>query len=536
MAVHPIKLGKNTRMSYSRIGEVLDMPNLIEIQKNSYDWFLTKGLAEVFHDISQVTDFSGNLILEFFDYSIDGTPKYSVEECKERDATFSAPLRAKVHLINKETGEVKEQEIFMGDFPLMTEQGTFIINGAERVVVSQLVRAPGIYYSMQMDKTGKPLFSNTIIPNRGAWLEYETDSNDVVYVRIDRTRKIPVTVLLRALGLGTNPNLIEMFGDNELILSTIDKDVSKSKDEGLVEIYKRLRPGEPPTVESAEALLNSLFFDPRRYDLAKVGRYKFNKKLAISARISGLTLAEDVVSPVTGEILASAGERITREKAVQIEENDVNRVVVDVDGKQVIVFSNKMVNLSNYVDFDPAELEIKEKVYLPVLQDILSAKLSQDELKEAIMDNIDELIPRYIRIDDIYASVNYQINLSYGIGSTDDIDHLGNRRLRSVGELLQNQFRIGLARMERVVRERMSIQDLDVVTPQTLINIRPVSAAIKEFFGSSQLSQFMDQTNPLSELTHKRRLSALGPGGLSRSVQALKCATFTTPTTVGCAR
>lgn len=516
MAVHPIKLGKNTRMSYSRIGEVLDMPNLIEIQKNSYDWFLTKGLAEVFHDISQVTDFSGNLILEFVDYSIDGTPKYSVEECKERDATFSAPLRAKVHLINKETGEVKEQEIFMGDFPLMTEQGTFIINGAERVVVSQLVRAPGIYYSMQMDKTGKPLFSNTIIPNRGAWLEYETDSNDVVYVRIDRTRKIPVTVLLRALGLGTNPNLIEMFGDNELILSTIDKDVSKSKDEGLVEIYKRLRPGEPPTVESAEALLNSLFFDPRRYDLAKVGRYKFNKKLAISARISGLTLAEDVVSPVTGEILASAGERITREKAVQIEENDVNRVVVDVDGKQVIVFSNKMVNLSNYVDFDPAELEIKEKVYLPVLQDILSAKLSQDELKEAIMDNIDELIPRYIRIDDIYASVNYQINLSYGIGSTDDIDHLGNRRLRSVGELLQNQFRIGLARMERVVRERMSIQDLDVVTPQTLINIRPVSAAIKEFFGSSQLSQFMDQTNPLSELTHKRRLSALGPGGLSR--------------------
>ena len=516
MAVHPIKLGKNTRMSYSRIGEVLDMPNLIEIQKNSYDWFLTKGLAEVFHDISQVTDFSGNLILEFVDYSIDGTPKYSVEECKERDATFSAPLRAKVHLINKETGEVKEQEIFMGDFPLMTEQGTFIINGAERVVVSQLVRAPGIYYSMQMDKTGKPLFSNTIIPNRGAWLEYETDSNDVVYVRIDRTRKIPVTVLLRALGLGTNPNLIEMFGDNELILSTIDKDVSKSKDEGLVEIYKRLRPGEPPTVESAEALLNSLFFDPRRYDLAKVGRYKFNKKLAISARISGLTLAEDVVSPVTGEILTSAGERITREKAVQIEENDVNRVVVDVDGKQVIVFSNKMVNLSNYVDFDPAELEIKEKVYLPVLQDILSAKLSQDELKEAIMDNIDELIPRYIRIDDIYASVNYQINLSYGIGSTDDIDHLGNRRLRSVGELLQNQFRIGLARMERVVRERMSIQDLDVVTPQTLINIRPVSAAIKEFFGSSQLSQFMDQTNPLSELTHKRRLSALGPGGLSR--------------------
>jgi DNA-directed RNA polymerase subunit beta len=516
LAVHPIKLGKNTRMSYSRIGEVLDMPNLIEIQKNSYDWFLTKGLAEVFHDISQVTDFSGNLILEFVDYSIDGTPKYSVEECKERDATFSAPLRAKVHLINKETGEVKEQEIFMGDFPLMTEQGTFIINGAERVVVSQLVRAPGIYYSMQMDKTGKPLFSNTIIPNRGAWLEYETDSNDVVYVRIDRTRKIPVTVLLRALGLGTNPNLIEMFGDNELILSTIDKDVSKSKDEGLVEIYKRLRPGEPPTVESAEALLNSLFFDPRRYDLAKVGRYKFNKKLAISARISGLTLAEDVVSPVTGEILASAGERITREKAVQIEENDVNRVVVDVDGKQVIVFSNKMVNLSNYVDFDPAELEIKEKVYLPVLQDILSAKLSQDELKEAIMDNIDELIPRYIRIDDIYASVNYQINLSYGIGSTDDIDHLGNRRLRSVGELLQNQFRIGLARMERVVRERMSIQDLDVVTPQTLINIRPVSAAIKEFFGSSQLSQFMDQTNPLSELTHKRRLSALGPGGLSR--------------------
>jgi len=514
--VHPIQLGKNTRMSYSKIGECLDMPNLIEIQKNSYSWFLAEGLGEVFHDISHITDFSGNLILEFVDYSLDNVPKYSVEESKERDATYAAALRVKVHLINKETGEVKEQEIFMGDFPLMTDQGTFIINGAERVVVSQLVRAPGIYYSMQYDKTGKPLFSNTVIPNRGAWLEYETDSNDIVSVRIDRTRKIPSTVLLRALGLGTDQEILEMFGSDEQLLVTLEKDSTRSYEEGLIEVYKRLRPGEPPTVESAQSLIKSLFFDPKRYDLAKVGRYKFNKKLAISNRIAGQTLAQDVISPVTGEILAKSGEKLTREKAFEIEDNDVNRVVVEVDGREAVIFSNKMVNLKNYVDFDIAELEIKERVYFPVLEEILANNTTAEDIKEAIMDSIDELIPKYIRLDDILSSVNYQINLAYAVGTTDDIDHLGNRRLRSVGELLQNQFRIGLARMERVVRERMTIQDLDVVTPQTLINIRPVSAAIKEFFGSSQLSQFMDQTNPLAELTHKRRLSALGPGGLSR--------------------
>ena len=404
----------------------------------------------------------------------------------------------------------------MGDFPLMTDQGTFIINGAERVVVSQLVRAPGIYYSMQHDKTGKELYSNTVIPNRGAWLEYETDSNDIVSVRIDRTRKIPSTVLLRALGLGTDQDIIEMFGSDEQLLVTLEKDSCRSYEEGLIEVYKRLRPGEPPTVESAQSLIKSLFFDPKRYDLAKVGRYKFNKKLAISTRVALQTLAQDVISPVTGEILAKAGEKVTREKAFEIEDNDVNRVVVEVDGREAVIFSNKMVNLKNYVDFDIAELEIKERVYLPVLEEILANNTTTEDIKEAIMDSIDELIPKYIRLDDILSSVNYQINLAYAIGTTDDIDHLGNRRLRSVGELLQNQFRIGLARMERVVRERMTIQDLDVVTPQTLINIRPVSAAIKEFFGSSQLSQFMDQTNPLAELTHKRRLSALGPGGLSR--------------------
>ncbi len=519
MTVHPIKLGKNTRMSFSRIGETLEMPNLIEIQKNSYNWFITKGLGEVFHDISHITDFSGNLILEFVDYSIDSTPKYSVEESKERDATYCSALRSKIRLIEKEAGAVKavkESEIFLGDFPLMTEQGTFIINGAERVIVSQLVRAPGIYYAMQYDKTGKPLFSNTVIPNRGAWLEYETDSNDVVSVRIDRTRKIPVTVFLRALGLGTDAEITGMFGESELLTATIEKDTAKTGEDGLLGIYKRLRPGEPPTVESAETLINSLFFDPRRYDLAKVGRYKFNKKLGIAARINGQMVAADVVSPVTGEILVSKGEKLTREKAALIEQNDVNRVVVDLEGREVVIFSNKMVHLSNYVDFDISSLGIKEKVYLPVLEDILANNTTEEEIKEAILDSVDELVPRYIRLDDILSSINYQIHLSFGIGTTDDIDHLGNRRLRSVGELLQNQFRIGLARMERVVRERMSIQDLDVIAPQTLINIRPVSAAIKEFFGSSQLSQFMDQTNPLAELTNKRRLSALGPGGLSR--------------------
>ena len=516
--VNPIKLGKNTRMSYSKIGECLEMPNLIEIQKNSYDWFLTDGLGEVFRDISHITDFSGNLILEFVDYALDSEPKYSVEESKDRDATYAASLRVKVHLINKETGEVKEQEIFMGDFPLMTDQGTFIINGAERVVVSQLVRSPGIYYAMQYDKTGKPLFSNTVIPNRGAWLEYETDSNDVVSVRIDRTRKIPVTVLLRALGLGTDVQISEFFGDDPQLTITMEKDTCKSEEEGLLEVYRRLRPGEPPTVESSQSLINALFFDPKRYDLAKVGRYKFNKKLAISARIEGLVPKEDVVSPVTGEILAKAGEPISGETAEEIEKNDVNEIVIVLEGKEIKIISNKMVHLDNYVDFDIAELGIKERVYKPVLDEILEQykDASEDELKEAITENYNELIPKYIRLDDILASVNYHLNLAYGIGKTDDIDHLGNRRLRCVGELLQNQFRIGLARMERVVRERMTIQDMDVVTPQTLINIRPVTSAIREFFGSSQLSQFMDQTNPLAELTHKRRLSALGPGGLSR--------------------
>mgnify|MGYP001027785444 CR=1 FL=1 len=514
--VHPVKYGKNTRMSYSRIGECLEMPNLIEVQKNSYDWFLSDGLKEVFHDISHITDFSGNLVLEFVDFSLDSEPKYSVEESKERDATYATALRVKVHLINKETGEVKEQEIFMGDFPLMTEQGTFIINGAERAIVSQLVRSPGIYYTMQHDKTGKELFSNTVIPNRGAWLEYETDSNDVVSVRIDRTRKIPVTVLLRALGLSTDGQIIEFFGDDKQLLNTLEKDGTKTYDEGLLEIYRKLRPGEPPTVDSAETLINSLFFDYRRYDLAKVGRYKFNKKLAMGPRITGLTMAEDVISPITGEILAKAGEKLTEEHAMIIESNDVNRVLADVEGTKVFVIGNNMVNLENYVDFDISELGIKEKVYLPVLQEILEKNETEADIKEAIADEIDELIPKYIRPDDIMASINYHLDLAYGIGTTDDIDHLGNRRLRCVGELLQNQFRIGLSRMERVVRERMTIQDLDVVTPQSLINIRPVSSAIKEFFGSSQLSQFMDQTNPLAELTHKRRLSALGPGGLSR--------------------
>ena len=514
--VNPIKLGKNTRMSYSKIGECLEMPNLIEIQKNSYDWFLTDGLGEVFRDISHITDFSGNLILEFVDYALDSEPKYSVEESKDRDATYAASLRVKVHLINKETGEVKEQEIFMGDFPLMTDQGTFIINGAERVVVSQLVRSPGIYYAMQYDKTGKPLFSNTVIPNRGAWLEYETDSNDVVSVRIDRTRKIPVTVLLRALGLGTDAQIAEFFGDDPQLTITMEKDTCKTEEEGLLEVYRRLRPGEPPTVESSQSLINALFFDPKRYDLAKVGRYKFNKKLAISARIEGLVPKDDVVSPVTGEILAKAGEPISAETAEEIEKNDVNEITIVLEGKEIKIISNKMVHLDNYVDFDISELGIKERVYKPVLDEILEQYEDEEDIKEAINENYNELIPKYIRLDDILASVNYHLNLAYGIGKTDDIDHLGNRRLRCVGELLQNQFRIGLARMERVVRERMTIQDMDVVTPQTLINIRPVTSAIREFFGSSQLSQFMDQTNPLAELTHKRRLSALGPGGLSR--------------------
>lgn len=516
--VHPVKLGKNVRMSYSRIDEVIDMPNLIEIQKNSYNQFLEEGLREVFRDVNPITDYTGNLILEFVDYSLDENPKYSVDECKERDATYSAPLKVKVRLINKETGEVKEQEIFMGDFPLMTETGTFIINGAERVIVSQLVRSPGIYYAMKFDKTGKKLFSNTVIPNRGAWLEYETDSNDVLSVRIDRTRKLPITVLIRALGYGTDLKITELLGEDERILATIQKDGTKTEDEALLEIYKRLRPGEPPTVESARSLLNGLLFDPKRYDLGKPGRFKFNKKLSFVSRINGFIAAEKIVDPNTGEIIVNEGESIDRDKAEIIQNAGVDEVFLDIQGKKVKVISNGMVNIKGYVDFDPKELGINEKVRKSVLFEILEENQgkSQDELKRVIKERIDDLIPKHIVVEDIIASISYIINLSYGIGSIDDIDHLGNRRLRSVGELLQNQFRIGLARMERVVRERMTIQDIDIVTPQALINIRPVVAAIKEFFGSSQLSQFMDQTNPLAELTHKRRFSALGPGGLSR--------------------
>ncbi len=514
--VQPVKLGRNTRMSYSRIREVLEMPNLIEVQKNSYQWFLDEGLREVFRDISPITDYTGNLILDFVDYSLDDEPKYSVEECKERDTTYSAPLKAKVRLINKESGEVKEQEIFMGDFPLMTDNGTFIINGAERVIVSQLVRSPGIYYSMKFDRVGKKLYSNTVIPNRGAWLEYETDSNDILSVRIDRTRKLPLTVLLRALGYGTDYEITKLLGEDERLLATIQKDNAKTTEEGLLEIYKRLRPGEPPTVDSARSLLNSLFFDARRYDLAKFGRFKFNKKLAIANLIGGQVAAENIVSAETGEILVAEGELITREKAVEVQNSGVNVVFVQVEGKSIKVIGNSTVDIRAFIDFDVTDIGINEKVHYAVLKEILENNSGADQVKKALKERINDLIPKHITPEDIISSINYIINLDYGIGTVDDIDHLGNRRLRSVGELLQNQFRIGLSRMERVVRERMTIQDIDIVTPQALINIRPVAASIKEFFGSSQLSQFMDQTNPLAELTHKRRLSALGPGGLSR--------------------
>ena len=515
--VHPVKLGKNERMSYARINEVLEMPNLIEIQKDSYQWFIDAGLAEVFHDISPITDYSGNLILEFLDYSVNiDEAKFGVEECKERDATYAAPLKVKVRLINQETGEIKEQEIFMGDFPLMTPQGTFIINGAERVIVSQLVRSPGIYYSMQYDtKMGKELFSSTVIPNRGAWLEYETDANDVFSVRIDRTRKLPVTVLIRALGYGSDAQINDLFGYDERMTATIEKDTTKSTDEALIEIYKRLRPGEPPTVDSARQLLYGLFYDSRRYSLAKVGRYKFNKKLGIAARITGQKAAENIVNPYTGEMLCKAGDLITRAMAEDMEYAGINEVMLDIEGKTVKVFSNSMVNIRAFVDFEVPE--VTEKVFYPVLRELMEEHGEDEEaLKKAIIDNIDDLIPKHIMLEDIMSSINYCMNLCVGLGTVDDIDHLGNRRIRAVGELLQNQFRIGLARMERVVRERMSIQDLDIVTPQTLINTKPVISSIKEFFGSSQLSQFMDQPNPLAELTHKRRLSALGPGGLSR--------------------
>jgi len=515
--VHPVQVGNRTRMSYSRIDEVLDIPNLIEVQKNSYQWFLKEGLKEVFEEVSPITDYTGNLVLEFVDYRLENNPKYSVQECKDRDMNYAAPLKVRVRLINKETGEVKEQEVFMGDFPLMTERGTFIINGAERVVVSQLVRSPGVYYSEQTDKSGKKMYSATIIPNRGAWLEYETDSSDVIYVRIDRTRKLPVTILLRALGYGTDSQLKEALGEDERLLNTLEKDSTKTEEEALIEIYKRLRPGEPPTVESAKQLLTSLFFDPKRYDLARVGRYKVNKKLALSARLNGRVCARDVVDPSTGEILAEEGEKITREKAEMIQNAGVNQVEVLLDDEKVVkIVGNHFVDAKHYLSFDPQEVGINEKVHYPVLKEILDQNLSERELKEALRANLNRLIPKYIIADDIVASVNYIIHLFNGIGHIDDIDHLGNRRVRAVGELLQNQFRIGLSRMERVIKERMTIQDVETVTPQALINIRPVVAAIKEFFGSSQLSQFMDQTNPLAELTHKRRVSALGPGGLSR--------------------
>ena len=515
--VHPVKLGRTTRMSFSRIEEVLDMPNLIEVQKNSYKWFLEEGLREVFRDVSPIQDYTGNLVLEFPDYRLETeNPKYTVEECKERDATYSAPLKVKVRLINKETGEVKEQEIFMGDFPLMTENGTFIYNGAERVVVSQLVRSPGLYYAKKLDKTGKSLFSATIIPNRGAWLEYETDSNDVMYVRVDRTRKLPITVLVRALGYGTDARIVELLGDDERVMATIQKDGAKTQDEGLIEIYRRLRPGEPPTVESATSLLRGLFFEPKRYDLAKFGRFKFNKKLSLASRIAGHRSAERIVSPVTGEILVEEDEYIDREKAEAIQNSGINSVYLSVEGKKVRVIGNGTVDLKAYLGFDVSDVGISEKVRFSVLRELMEEYRDKDDLKRALKENVDLLVPKHITEEDIIASVNYLVHLNYGVGEDDDIDHLGNRRLRCVGELLQNQFRIGLARMERVVRERMTIQDIDIVTPQALINIRPVVAAIKEFFGSSQLSQFMDQTNPLAELTHKRRLSALGPGGLSR--------------------
>ncbi|HHV96420.1 MAG TPA: DNA-directed RNA polymerase subunit beta, partial [Clostridiaceae bacterium] len=503
-------------MSFSKIEEILQMPDFIEIQKNSYRNFLDEGLMEVLRDVSPIMDYTGNLIMEFVGYTLEDKPKYTIEECKERDTTYAAPLKVKARLINKETGEVKEQEIFMGDFPLMTENGTFIINGAERVIVSQLVRSPGVYFDEKVDRVGKKLFSATIIPNRGAWLEYETDSNDVLYVRIDRTRKLPITVLVRAMGYGTDLDILEILGEDERVLATIQKDNAKSKEEGLLEIYKRLRPGEPPTVDSAAQLVHNLFFDPKRYDLAKFGRFKFNKKLSIAARIVGFVSADDIVDPRTGEIIVGADETINRENALKIQNAGINSVYLNINGKRIRVVGNNTVDIHEYLDIDVSDLKIEEKVYLVKLNEILEQYNNPEDIKRAIKANIEELIPKHITVDDIVSSVNYLVNLRYGVGEVDDIDHLGNRRLRSVGELLQNQFRIGLARMERTVREKMTIQDMDIVTPQSLINIRPVAAAIKEFFGSSQLSQFMDQTNPLAELTHKRRLSALGPGGLSR--------------------
>ena len=520
--VKPVKLGKNERMTFSKINEVIDMPNLIEIQKDSYAWFLNQGLKEVFEDMSSITDYTGNLVLDFIDYRLDDKPKYTVAECKERDATYAAPLRVLARLQNMETGEIKENEVFMGDFPLMTESGTFVINGAERVVVSQLVRSPGVYFDCTIDKSGRKLFSSTVIPNRGAWLEYETAQDGALYVRIDKNRKLPLSTFVRALGVQTNFEISELLGEDERMTVTFEKDTTTDTDSALIEVYKKLRPGEPATVDGAQTHLEQLFFDDRRYDLSRVGRFKYNKKLAIGARIMGKVLSRPVVNPITGEIMADAGETVSREKAMEMESAGVSEVYLDIlenegDRVEVKVISNGMVDIRDFVDFDVTDLGIKEKVVFSVLKDILENN-EGEAIREAVIDNLDALCPKHITLDDIFASVNYFLGLPHGVGVTDDIDHLGNRRIRCVGELLQNQFRIGFSRMERVIREKMTLQaqDMDVITPQSLINIRPVVAAIKEFFGSSPLSQFMDQTNPLSELTHKRRLSALGPGGLSR--------------------
>ena len=515
--IRPITNGKGFRMSYSRRKEVLEMPNLIEVQKDSYQWFLDEGLKEVFDDISPIEDYAGKLSLEFVDFKLcEDDAKYSIEECVERDATYAAPLKVKVRLHNKENDEISEHEIFMGDLPLMTATGTFVINGAERVIVSQLVRSPGIYYAIAHDKLGKKLYSCTVIPNRGAWLEYETDSNDVFYVRVDRTRKVPVTDLIRALGFGSDAEILELFGEEPKIVATIQKDPVHTYEEGLLELYKKIRPGEPLAVESAESLIMSMFFDPRRYDLAKVGRYKFNKKLMLRNRIAGHVLAEDVIDPTTGEVIAEAGTQVSRELADTIQNAAVPYVMIQTEERDVKVLSSMMVDLRTYVDCDPQELGITELVYYPVLEKILEENESIDDIKDAIRRSVHDLIPKHITKEDIIASINYNIHLEYGIGNDDDIDHLGNRRIRAVGELLQNQYRIGLSRLERVVRERMTTQEIEGISPQSLINIKPVTAAVKEFFGSSQLSQFMGQNNPLDELTHKRRLSALGPGGLSR--------------------
>ncbi|MCD7856605.1 MAG: DNA-directed RNA polymerase subunit beta, partial [Clostridiales bacterium] len=505
--VKDVYFGNTLRKSFARKQTIIDMPALLDIQKQSYQWFFDVGLREVFRDVGCITDYQGNLELSFIDYSMDEPPKYNVEECKARDATYAAPIKVRVRLRNRETEEIKEQEIFMGDFPIMTDGATFVINGAERVIVSQIVRSPGIYYGIETDKAGNISYTTTVIPYRGAWLEYETDYSNMFYVRIDKNRKLPITCLLRAIGLKTNEEILEVFGEDERIVATLEKDTCKTYEEAMLEIYRKLRPGEPPTVDSCETLIQNMFFDPRRYDLSSVGRYKFNKKLDIARRLNGQTVAQPIIDPWTGEVIVMPGEVLTRERATELAKRGVNEAVIEVDGQQIKVFSNNMVDMTPYVDFDPEEVGISVPVRFTVLKELLE-QYSGDELKAQVRAHVDDLVPKHIIVDDMLASVNYLNGLAHGVGHKDDIDHLGNRRLRCVGELLQNQFRIGFSRMERVIRERMTIQDLDIVTPQSLINIRPVTAAIKEFFGSSPLSQFMDQTNPLAELTHKRRISA----------------------------